>query len=345
MLVLALHTGAARADDFSTEQPGSILIFPKVVSLNKSDPEGPQHDTLIQITNTSNMPLTAHCYYVDGSPRNPFLPPHPVDNPPQCRVVDFEISLTRQQPTSWSVSSGRAVNPTDSQAGLDPGLVPPMRSGFTGELICVEVEDSGFPLGANALKGEATIGDVRSGDVTRYNAMAIEAIEPMADLDLELDGVEYAACPEALLVNVQQEGGSDPGLDGLGSQDSVVNTNLTLVPCSVDLENLNLHSVTMQFEIHNEFEQETSTSTAITCWQSLSLAEISGAGNLFGELGSSYGTVRLVRSDGDVGMIGIGTTRRIDLGTGATGTSSYNLHVEGNNPSTNTGAVIRIRNL
>ena len=345
VFALALHAGVARANDFSTERPGSILIFPKVVSVNKLDSTGPQHDTIIQITNTSNVPQTVHCYYVDGSPENPYLPADPELNPPRCTVVDFELNLTRQQPTSWSVSNGRSVDPSDAQAGLDPGLVPPMRTGFTGELVCVEVDDSGYPIAANALKGEATIGEMLAGDVTKYNGITVEGIDPGADLDLELDGVEYAACPAGLLVNFQAEDEGDMVIDALGGGvgSSVVNTNLTLVPCSVDLENLTLKSVTVAFETVNEFENHFSASTEVSCWNSLSLGDpdILGA---FGNLGSAYGTARLTPVDGDVGVIGIGSTRRIHR-TGAQGTSAYNLHVEGNNPSTNDGAVIRIRNL
>jgi hypothetical protein len=342
LLVLALQAGAARADDFSTERPGSILIFPKVVSLDKSDPNGDAQDTLIQITNTSNMPQKIHCYYVDGSPENPFILPDPDTNPPRCSVIDFELNLTRQQPTSWSVSAGRTIDPTGGMLGLDPGRVPPLRNGFTGELICVEVDDSGFPVAANALKGEATIGDVWSADVSAYNAVTIEGINGSEDLTLELNGDEYAACPGALRLNFPAEGGVDPALEGMGAAGAVVNTNLTLTPCSIDLENLFRKRVTVQFDVRNEFEEARSGSTTISCWQSLPLPA-----SPFGseQLGTSYGTVRIYSSDYDVGAIGIGTTRRIDPTTGATATSSYNLHVEGNNPSTNTGAVIRIRNM
>ena len=43
---------------FSTERPGSVLIFPKVVNTNP--------DTIIQIANTSNSVTHAKCFYTDG---------------------------------------------------------------------------------------------------------------------------------------------------------------------------------------------------------------------------------------------------------------------------------------
>jgi hypothetical protein len=87
-----------------------------------------------------------------------------------CIEIDFDIMLTKQQPTYWKVSTGRQVDPSDlpcvrgnpstlncAEAGIDPGRVPPMVDYFEGELKCVEVDASGAPLSGNHLKGEATL--------------------------------------------------------------------------------------------------------------------------------------------------------------------------------------------
>ena len=84
--------------------------------------------------------------------------------------VDFDIFLTKQQPTHWQASLGRLPNPSDQPcdrntgnydcdgAGLDPGRVPPVASfPFQGELRCIEVDQSGAPISGNHLKGEGTI--------------------------------------------------------------------------------------------------------------------------------------------------------------------------------------------
>src|SRR5262249_28617800 len=147
-----------------------------------------------------------HCFYVNGQS---------VGGVPIWQVTDFDLVLTRQQPTHWGVAQGRAVNPMDSSLsgkGLDPGLVPPVPLGFTGFLTCVEVMPSGEPSGANSLKGEATVGQVTSlggpNGVSKYNGIGIQACDPEKCCDgsgttgcgvnednvLELNDKEYAAC-------------------------------------------------------------------------------------------------------------------------------------------------------
>jgi hypothetical protein len=54
-----LVAGAARAD-VTTERPGSILIFPKVVA------DGTRN-TLIQVTNTGPIADQARCFYINGA--------------------------------------------------------------------------------------------------------------------------------------------------------------------------------------------------------------------------------------------------------------------------------------
>ena len=79
----------------TTEQSASILIFPKVIA------DG-NRDTIIQITNTSNDMRHAHCFYVNGALTIPSLPPGP-NNKPLWTETDFDIWLTKQQPTHWVV--------------------------------------------------------------------------------------------------------------------------------------------------------------------------------------------------------------------------------------------------
>lgn len=334
-LALALGVQTAQAD-FSTERPGSILIFPKVVN----EPGG--MNTVVQITNTSNLTRYARCFYVNGSLENPNQPPGP-GNEPLCEVTDFELTLTRQQPTHWLVSSGRQVNPADDVPGIDPGGVPPVPADFAGELVCVEVDESGDPMASNALKGEATIGDSAGVDVTKYNAIAISGNDPDDDLDLALNNQEYNACPERLLLNFQREGGEDAVINALGAGGSRVNSVLTLVPCSADFDNLIPKSATVQFDIRNEFEEPLSASTTINCWGSVNL-DAMALNQAFTNLGTPYGTARITPNAGQ-GVVGVASTRRIDNTTGASGTAAVNLHVEGNNPSKNTGHVIRIRGM
>jgi hypothetical protein len=158
VVLAGLAAGAARADT-TTDRSASILVFPKVIA------DGTR-DTIIQISNTSNSVVHAHCFYVNAEPADPFSPPDPISNPPLWQELDFDIWLTKQQPTHWVVSEGRLVDPSDPScnrenlycngSGIDPGRVPPVVHPFTGELKCIEVDASGAPLSGNHLKGEAT---------------------------------------------------------------------------------------------------------------------------------------------------------------------------------------------
>jgi hypothetical protein len=287
---MALLTGPVRAnaqDQFSTERPGSILIFPKVINTGIPGPE-----TIIQISNTTNIPVFVECFLVDGET---------VNGSPVWHVTDFSLTLTRQQPTHWAVSLGRAVNPLDSEQGLDPGLIPPVGPSFTGFLTCVQTDVGGTPVGGNALKGEATIGVIGGAgevnNVSKYNAIAIPALGDVGSNNvLSLDGIEYAACPNKLLLNFQAEGGPDPALEGAGNTASIVSSNLTLVPCGMDFENLIPGSTTLDANLRNEFEENSSVTSGIPvdCWFSADLAApVFGGQFTFGGLTTEFGTAVL----------------------------------------------------
>jgi len=325
---LALYAGAASAQGFSTERPGSILIFPKVINNGQ--------DTRIQITNTSNSMRNAHCFYTNGASFN---------GQPLWQVTDFDLVLTRQQPTSWTASAGRPVNPQDSQTGLDPGLIPPVADGFTGSLLCVEVDVGGAPVGSNSLIGTATVGTIEGPGIGatnvegQYNAVAIAACnDPQGacgasggaiDTDnvLSLDNVEYAACPGGSYLNFVSEGiGEDPILSGLGNGPGIVSSNLTMIPCGADFENLVPVSTTLNGQVRDEFELRSSISQFdIDCFLTASLDEplFGGAFNRPTTFGS--GIITPLSAPGNVPGIGVVTS----LWTAADGTSDTaitNLH-------------------
>jgi len=304
----------------TTEQSASILVFPKVIA------DG-SRDTIIQITNTSNNMQHAHCLYVNGAPTTPGLPPGLL-NPPLCTEIDFDIWLTRQQPTHWVVSTGRLYNPGDlacsgsatcatgtsgsadadcCDAGFDPGHVPPVAPDFTGELKCILVDSSGAPYSGNSLKGEATLEDLATGDVSKYNAIGIQGNDNQngddvlclgsstAGNDLCPTGSEYAGCPVEWRLDHPATGAPDPVVQQqtfcpstcacpddptdltCKCDCSSVSTNLTMVPCTENFETQALTAVTLQFLIINEFEQSFTTSTSFACWGSFDLGAPSGS--------------------------------------------------------------------
>jgi hypothetical protein len=310
---------AQRKTVVTTEQSASILVFPKVIA------DGTR-DTIIQITNTSNNMRHAHCFYVNGAPTTPGLPPGLL-NPPLCMETDFDIWLTRQQPTHWVVSAGRwsnpavetcsnattccalyddgcapytepsggKINPACCDAGFNLSRIPPVAPDFTGELKCIEVDSSGVPEAGNALKGEATLVDIATGDVSKYNAIGLQANDNVINADNVLclgsstapapdvcpTGSEVAGCPTAWLFDHAATGAPDPVIEeqicpGSGPCSSI-STNLTVVPCTENFETQALTSVTLQFSVCNEFEQCLSASTPFACWASFDLGAPSGA--------------------------------------------------------------------
>jgi len=272
--------------EVSTDVSGSVLVFPKVLWTGEGLTKGVDplaRDTVIQISNTSNNLVHAQCFYVNAQL---------FGGVPIWQVTDFDIWLTRQQPTHWVASQGRAVNPNDSfgedGSGLDPGGVPPVPAGFQGELKCIEVDASGTPFGGNNLKGEEVIRS-GSGDVSKANADAILAnpdlagSEPANQLLLNnspLNTGEYNACPNTSLLNHFVDGDDNPVIQEFNpvwcdpDAGCPIRTYLTLVPCSEDFENNVPATVTVQFSITNELEQVFSASTTVTCWKNIRLADI-----------------------------------------------------------------------
>jgi hypothetical protein len=324
---LACLAGSASAQSFTVEEPSSILIFPKVV--NDED-----RDTVIQITNNNNMMAYARCFYTDGQVRNGL---------PRWSVTDFEISLTRQQTTTWAASTGRPANPADDQTGLDPGFVPPLVPGFTGSLVCVQVDMpyEGAPSGGNDLTGRADVGG------SDYNAYGLPAIgNPNNDRVLDLDGIEYAQCPSAYHLNFAANGPSGAialgpmlgqGIDAVGT----VSTSVTVVPCNFDFGNLIPPRVRVGFSpIVDEMENQVSEGTPaeVICWDNL---QLSGSG--FDDFPTSFGTTRMrgtqASGQGPVPapFVAIANVLRVG-GAGGMDSASTNLHAVAD--SLTTGRII-----
>lgn len=148
VVITLLAVGPAGAqslpDDLGSDQAGSIVVFPKVIA------DGTR-DTLITLTNTKNIQAFVHCEYVQGTGICELSPPGaPVFCTPEtetgessdctalvgdfCRVEwqtsNFDLLLTRQQPTIWRVSTGRVFNASlDTSPGSECtnffGLVGP----------------------------------------------------------------------------------------------------------------------------------------------------------------------------------------------------------------------------
>ncbi len=310
-----VFASTARAE-VTSDLSGSILVYPKVLWTGLDG-----RDTVIQLSNTSNNVVHAHCFYVDA---------REVSGRPLWQVTDFRLILTKQQPTHWVVSEGRRVNPFDSfpgpqldigGAGLDPGAIPPVPAGFQGELKCVQADPSGTPFGGNSLKGEAVL-RTAEGDVSKYNALAILANSDLASEDpadeLLLNNTpfnegEYNSCANTLMMDHFTDGApalcqadvcEDDGMCSVSNTPCTSNAQcdpvtcpvrpyLTVIPCAQDFEDVIPSTVTMQFEIINEFENVFSQSTSVTCWRDFRLADLDSPS------GTCQGTVTSCQEDAD----------------------------------------------
>jgi len=363
LAMLTLSVGTATADT-SADRGGSIIVFPKVIS------DGTR-DTLIQISNLNNGVVFAHCMYLDASPENPTAPVGP-GNPRRCQERDFTITLTRQQPTVWRVSTGRLVDNFDSIIGaceitnvagadrqtcpgIDPGNVINVGTLFEGHLLCVQTDQAGAPIGGDALKGEAIIESVAAGGedglISAYNAISVsQGINgPSGSSVLNLDGLEYAQCPDQLRFTHLAEGVADPVVP-----DVTATTELTLIPCTIDYETQARPRVTLQFTVWDDTELEQSVSSTLDCWFNEDLSDI---GALWNPLRSTTYQTRVRPSTGNrcrggdplleyslctsddqcgggqclpsSGLLGVAETFRVTEGGELTGSSAINLHTVG----------------
>lgn len=258
--LIVLNAAGARGE-VSTDQPGAILVFPKIVS------SGDQ-DTVIQITNATGFRVFARCFYIDGSP-------DAISQEPEWLVTDFRTTLTRMQPTVWVAGQGLPAVPPDGRPDdLYPGPIPPVRIGFVGSLRCIVVDESERPVGRNALIGDATIIDRSTGMTRKYRAISVRGL-PGNDGDntLLLDGVEYGTCPRVVVMNHYFDDVPDP------ITSVPIRSRLIVVPCSFDLETSQPGTSRLQFEVYNEFEQRLSTAMTVTCFADVALSSIDNASN------------------------------------------------------------------
>jgi hypothetical protein len=270
-IVVAL--GAARAE-VASDQPAAIVIYPYVTVDSANGV-----DTVIQLTNTSAEPVSAHCVYEEATR--------------ECASTFFFISLTPQQPIAWRVSAGRSQFPLDGNSGIGPGgsgnqgsLIPSTLSDpFTGSLECVAVDRNRLPLGRNVLVGTATVETRQTSpnatfDAAAYNAVGISAIagarNTAGNLIFGGPSAEYNGCAQMLTLTHFFDGAIEPTTKSRSTM-----TRLILVPCGQDLAS-GTHpdlppDLVVSYQVYNEFEQRFTTSRSLGCAQTLPLSLIDTA--------------------------------------------------------------------
>lgn len=341
-VVVALMATAPAKADVASDRAAAIVKYPIVEVKTRW-----AHDTVIQLSNTSNDPVYAHCFYMNANSHCTNTG-EICDEADDCcdgsvcgvcesgwNETDFWVRLTPRQPLGWLASDGLTTFPIDgitrvgvggsSNAGSRIPGVP--EDPFVGELKCIATDSTGRPIAANVLKGEATLtdGDQEDFDIAKYNAIGIQAIPGAVndDRELVLGGAEaeYNGCPNVLILNHFFDGVEDP----VSGDD--VETELVLVPCTQDLLRQICGRTVVQYLVYNEFEQRFSTSRTVVCQQRLPLSLIDTTQperSIFsaGVAGTVTGQTRI--NPLEVGLLGVAIEQR-----GRDERAAFNVHFQG----------------
>jgi hypothetical protein len=122
-------------------------------------------------------------------------------------------------------------------------------------------------------------------------------------------------------------------------------TDLTLIPCTEDFENSQPATVTVQFEIFNEFEERFSASTTVECWKNFFLFEVDSPNDpersvfSFATLGTTAVHTRITPNPDNGGVLGVAGVTRADA-NGNLARVALNIHMEGDRFTASGGTVV-----
>ena len=213
----------------STTKKGSFLVFTKV-EIKWDDAGNLIQDTFIDLTNDYPYPVKVQMYFVR-----------------LCgEYVDNEILLTGNEPAYWSVATGapKGVSPFGV---LGPPFPDPSGTGtyLPGYVLAWAVdEQTNEPIRWNHLKGDALIVNYQDNSAWEHSAWTFAALAGGYNGDtllapewrLDLDGSEYDAAPDLLLLDFYSYSGTEPTfVTPDGTTEVFVNTDLTLWAARKDL--------------------------------------------------------------------------------------------------------------
>jgi hypothetical protein len=270
--------------------PSALLIYPLVRA-------SATQDTRIELMNLTSALVSVQCFYVQGG---------------TCNEIGFFVSLTGNQPLSWTASTG--------STGNGRRIAPPFIG--DGELKCLVVPRTSDVSSYNALQGRALVSDSNTltddAQTVGYSAIAFRRLSS-GDFTgvVSLDGVNYEMCPDRLHFQVLTQ---KPGS----------NSELILVPCSQDLELQLPSSAIIQFAVVNEVEQQFSASTTVKCFNRINFSSVAALRQ------SAVGTdtAHLMVRGVDVPVVGLVIDRFTVPGSGAPSASSNDPNLEGGRPAT-----------
>ena len=213
----------------------AFVVFPYIVT------QAPV-DTRIELMNMSNQPVQLQCFYVRQS---------------DCNEIGFFVSLTANQPLSWSAHDGTS-NPVTLTA------VPPLDTvGGIGGLKCAGAANLPDLSANNVLQGRAIVFDTNTSLTVGYGAVGFQRLTPGTfSGEVDLDGFTYESCPDRLHFEV------------LTNQPGGPSSSLIVVPCAENLLTQMPTQSTVQLAIINEFEQVFSSSFHLSCAASLPFSSL-----------------------------------------------------------------------
>jgi cysteine-rich repeat protein len=275
-------------------------------------------DTIIEVSNTSNLDITAYCFYTDDNPHCSTSGAICTNVGSACgpsagtclqlwHQTDFYLRLTRQQPLGWRAGRGLTEVAPASVS------IPAVADSFRGTLHCVAADPNSttvpIPVERNDLTGTATVERFVYSiptsvlDVAKYAALGIPAALGTNNGDPVLllgNTAEYAACPSAYTLNHLFDGATDP----ISGTDQVF-TKLVLVPCSLRVGAPPPGPTQIQYIVFNEFEQRFLVSQSITGGQNIEpLSNISPSFNASIQ-GTLTGQTRFHSAAGSGGVLAL----------------------------------------
>jgi len=249
----------------------SVLIFPKV-ELRWDMSENLIQDTFISLANDAYQAVDIQAYFVSET----------------CTWVHNDFALTRNQPAYWSAATGRP-GPDDNAVSswLVLGSPYPDPEGSTdlihrGYIVLWAINPAHEQIHWNYLTGHATVVDYENSRAWEYDACACRAVLGQdGDVvgipgSIQLDGIEYTALPEQLLLDFYAVGAT---LSSGGLSATLSDTDLTLLIGEMDLRAASTGPFITEagFEIWNENEVAFSgMELCFTKWSEMLLSTLGG---------------------------------------------------------------------
>jgi len=210
-MVSIVSSAYAAPEVANTGQKGSALVFPRVVVSNTAT-------TYIRLANDGSASIDVHCEYRDSA-----VPP--------ALHAGFVIQLKARQAFWFDAAVGGTA---------DTKPVPPY-PGSTGQgLLACWAVDTGdtTQIRWNHISGTANIVDTVASSAVEYPAWAFAVRAPVIDKSpigipgvINLDGIEYDACPR-FLHGVDQDNQNNPNT---AAPPANSRARVVITPCTFDL--------------------------------------------------------------------------------------------------------------